>query len=226
MSQKSKRHVEQDEDATSKAYDHDLVRRLSRLLRPYTPWVVVAVFLLLINSLLQLAGPWITKIAIDEHIAVGDLPGLRHMALLFLGVVLAGFSLQYVQFYVMQWVGQRVMLDLRMRVMRHIQQQELAYFDRNPVGRLMTRITGDVQALHELFTSGVVAIFGDLLTLLGIVVAMFLLDWRLALVANTVLPALFLVSMLFRARVRSTSPGCGLYSCLDANRRSAMSSHP
>jgi ATP-binding cassette subfamily B protein len=103
----------------------------------------------------------------------------------------------------MQWVGQRVMLDLRMRILRHLQRQELAYFDHNPVGRLMTRITGDVQALHELFTSGVVAIFGDLLTLAGIIIAMFLLDWRLALVANTVLPALVLVSLLFRSRVRS-----------------------
>jgi ATP-binding cassette subfamily B protein len=103
----------------------------------------------------------------------------------------------------MQSVGQRVMLDLRLRIMRQLQRQELAFFDRNPVGRLMTRITGDVQALHELFTSGVVAIFGDLLTLAGIVVAMFLLDWRLALVANTVLPALFVVSMVFRSRVRS-----------------------
>jgi ATP-binding cassette subfamily B protein len=107
-----------------------------------------------------------------------------------------------VQFYVMQWVGQRIVLELRRRILAHLQSQELAYYDRNPVGRLMTRVMGDVQALHELFTSGVVAIFGDFVTLVGIVVAMFLLDWRLALVANLVLPALIAISLLFRARVR------------------------
>lgn len=194
---------EAEEEVTSKAYDHVLARRLFQFLKPYRAWVVAAVLLLLIHSLLQLAGPWITKVAIDDHIAVGDLTGLRHMAMWYLGVVLLGFSLQYVQFYLMQWVGQRVMFDLRRQIMQQLQQQELAYFDHNPVGRLMTRITGDIQALHELFTSGVVAIFGDLLTLTGIIVVMFLLDWRLALVANLVLPALFVVSLLFRSRVRN-----------------------
>jgi ATP-binding cassette subfamily B multidrug efflux pump len=191
-----------EEEAASKAYDHILARRLLRFLKPYSIWVAAAVGLLLIHSLLQLAGPWITKVAIDDHIAFGDLEGLRKMALLYLGVVLVGFSLQYVQFYVMQWVGQRVMFDLRRSIMQHLQRQELAYFDHNPVGRLMTRLTGDIQALHELFTSGVVAIFGDLLTLTGIIIVMFLLDWRLALVANLVLPVLFAVSTLFRSRVR------------------------
>jgi ATP-binding cassette subfamily B protein len=164
--------------------------------------VVLATLVLLVNSLLQLVGPYLTKIAIDSHIRPGNLEGLGRLALLYLGVVLAGFTLQYVQFYVMQWVGQQIMFDLRTRIMRHITRQELGFFDRNPVGRLMTRVIGDVQTLNELFTTGVVAIFGDFLTLLGIVVAMFLLDWRLALVANLVLPILAAISLVFRSRVR------------------------
>jgi ATP-binding cassette subfamily B multidrug efflux pump len=193
-----------EDDSTARAYDRVLARRLLGFLRPYRGLVSLAVLVLLVDSLLELVGPWITKVAIDQHIAVGKLDGLGHLALLYLAVVLAGFGLQYVQFYVMQWVGQQIQFDLRCRLVRHIQSQELGFFDRNPVGRLMTRVMGDVGTLNELFTSGVVAIFGDLLTLVGIVVAMFVLDWRLALVANIVLPALFVISMLFRARVRTT----------------------
>ncbi len=180
------------------------MRRLLAHLRPYWRWVALAVVLLFINSLLALAGPYLTKVAIDDHIRVGDLGGLRSLALLFLGVVLLDFTLEYVQFYVMQWVGQQIMFDLRSRVMRHLSRLDLAFYDRNPVGRLMTRVMGDVQTLHELFTTGVVAIFGDLLTLVGIVIAMFLLDWRLALVANLVLPVLFCISLVFRSRVRTS----------------------
>ncbi len=193
-----------EEDGTSRAFDRVLVQRLLAYLRPYRRWVALAVLLLLLGSLLQLVGPYLTKIAIDDHIRVGDLGGLRRLALLFLGVVLLDFTLEYVQFYVLQWVGQQFMYDLRQRVMHHLTRLELAYFDRNAVGRLMTRVMGDVQTLNELFTSGVVAIFGDFLTLVGIVVAMFLLDWRLALVANVALPVLAAISLLFRSRVRRT----------------------
>ncbi|HZL85693.1 MAG TPA: ABC transporter ATP-binding protein, partial [Candidatus Krumholzibacteria bacterium] len=160
--------------------------------------------LLFVNSLLALAGPYLTKVAIDDYIRVGDLGGLHTVALLFLAVVLLDFMLEYAQFYVMQWVGQQIMFDLRSRVMRHLVRLDLAFYDRNPVGRLMTRVMGDVQTLNELFTTGVVAIFGDLLTLVGIVIAMFLLDWRLALVANLVLPVLVCISLVFRSRVRNS----------------------
>jgi len=162
------------------------------------------VVLLFVNSLLALAGPYLTKVAIDDYIRVGDLGGLHTVALLFLAVVLLDFMLEYAQFYVMQWVGQQIMFDLRSRVMRHLVRLDLAFYDRNPVGRLMTRVMGDVQTLNELFTTGVVAIFGDLLTLVGIVIAMFLLDWRLALVANLVLPVLVCISLVFRSRVRNS----------------------
>ncbi|HZM15991.1 MAG TPA: ABC transporter ATP-binding protein [Candidatus Krumholzibacteria bacterium] len=194
----------QEEDGAGRPFDRVLARRLLAHLRPYARWVWLAVLLLFCNSLLQLVGPYLTKIAIDDHIRVGDLHGLGRLALLYLGVVLLDFTLEYAQFYVMQWVGQQIMFDLRSRIMRHLVRLELGFYDHNPVGRLMTRVMGDVGTLHELFTTGVVAIFGDFLTLVGIVIAMFLLDWRLALVANLVLPALFLISLLFRARVRTS----------------------
>lgn len=193
-----------DDDRSAHTFDRVLIWRLLSYLRPYRSWVALATLVLLVNSLLQLAGPYLTKVAIDSHIRTGDLHGLGRLALLYLGVVLLGFTLQYVQFYVMQWVGQQIMFDLRVRIMQHITRQELSFFDRNPVGRLMTRVMGDVQTLNELFTTGVVAIFGDFLTLVGIVVAMFLLDWRLALVANLVLPILAAISLLFRSRVRAS----------------------
>jgi ATP-binding cassette subfamily B protein len=193
-----------DDDRSAHRFDRILVARLLSYLRPYRRWVVLATLVLLVNSLLQLVGPYLTKVAIDSHIRTGDLQGLGRLALLYLAVVLLGFTLQYVQFYVMQWVGQQIMFDLRRRIMHHLTRQELGFFDRNPVGRLMTRVMGDVQTLNELFTTGVVAIFGDFLTLVGIVVAMFLLDWRLALVANLVLPILVAISLVFRSRVRTT----------------------
>ncbi len=193
-----------EDDATSRAYDHQLAKRLVGYMRPYWRRVLVAIGLLFVTSVLELFGPYLTKVAIDEHIAPGDMAGLGRIAMLYLVVVVGGFALEYFQFYVMQWVGQRIVYDVRVQILAHLQRQELGYFDRNPVGRLMTRVTSDVMALNELFTSGLVAIFGDFVTLVGIVVAMFLLDWRLALVANIVLPVLVTISMLFRSRVRAS----------------------
>ena len=120
MSRRTRQPEVHEDEVLGKAYDHVLAKRLLSYLRPYSRLVAFAVLLLLLNSLLQLAGPLITKIAIDKHIAVGDLNGLARLALLYLVVVLAGFSMQYVQFYVMQWVGQRIMFDLRLRIVRHV----------------------------------------------------------------------------------------------------------
>lgn len=193
-----------DDEISGKAYDHRLAKRLLVYLRPYRGRVALAIVLLFITSILELLGPYLTKVAIDDYVARGDLDGLGRIALFYLAVVVGGFALEYVHFYVMQWVGQRIVLDLRTRILAHLQRQELRYYDRNPIGRLMTRVTSDVQAIHELFTSGIVAIFGDFVTLIGIVIAMFLLDWRLALVANIVLPVLVAISLLFRSRVRNS----------------------
>src|SRR5262245_12406483 len=130
-----------DDDAVGKAYDHELAKRLLASVRPYRGRVAAAIALLLVTSVLELLGPVLTKIAIDDHVARGDLAGLGRVALAYLAVVVGGFAFEYWQFWIMQWVGQRIVFDLRVRLLRHVQSQELAYFDRNPVGRLMTRLT-------------------------------------------------------------------------------------
>src|SRR5439155_6632989 len=131
-----------------------------------------------------------------------DLRFLNQMASVYVSVLLIGFGLGYLHFQIMQRVGQRVMLDLRLQLFSHLQRLPLAYFDRNPVGRVMTRVTNDVDVLNELFTAGVVAVFGDVFALIGIVIAMAKLNFELLAVAFSVLPLILLVTLTFRARVR------------------------
>ena len=142
----------------------------------------------MIGGVASLAQPYLIKIAIDRYIAARQLAGLDGLAALYFGVLLVAFAAEYVQTWTMQLTGQRIMFDLRMAIYRHLQRLDLRYYDRNPVGRLMTRVTTDVDVLNDLFTSGVVTIFGDVFTLLGIMVVMLWMDWRLALVAFSVLP--------------------------------------
>ena len=193
-----------EEDVIGKAYDARLMRRLLGYLRPYGAQVALAVVAIIAASVLQLAQPYLTKIAIDRYIAAGDLEGLNAIALAFLFVLLGSFTLEYVQTYTMQLTGQRVMLDLRMQIYSHLQRLDVRFYDRNPVGRLMTRVTTDVDVLNEMFTSGVVTVFGDLFTLVGIMVVMLTLDWRLALVSFLVLPLIGLVTQWFRRNVRES----------------------
>jgi ATP-binding cassette subfamily B protein len=198
----------QEEEAVQKKLDWDLLRRLLGYLRPYRGRVALSVLLLVLLSGLELLGPYITKIAIDRAIAAEGVPDaerfriLASMGLLFLGVLAAEFTLRYVQVWFTQLIGQRVQYDLRMEIFRRLEAQSLRYFSRNPVGRLLTRVTSDIEALNELFTAGVVEIFGDVFLLAGIATAMLLLDARLALTLFLVLPALFAASLVFRARVR------------------------
>ncbi|MDX1578760.1 MAG: ABC transporter transmembrane domain-containing protein, partial [Gemmatimonadota bacterium] len=192
----------QEEEALGKAYDARLMRRLLRYLRPYRGKVVLAVLMLIAASGLALVGPWLTKVAIDDAIPAGDLAGLRNLALLFFGALFLSGLLEYARTILTTWIGQNVMLDLRKQIFGHLQRLSLAYFDRNPVGRLMTRLTSDVEVLNEMFTSGVVTIFGDIFTVGFIMVAMLVMDWRLALVTFTVLPAVFIAAWIFRRSVR------------------------
>jgi len=193
-----------DDEILGKAYDARLMRRLLGYLRPYTAQVGAALVAIVSASLLQLAHPYLTKIAIDRHISTGDLAGLNGIALLFLGVLLASFAFEFIQTYTMQLTGQRIMYDLRMQIYRHLQRLDLNYYDRNPVGRLMTRVTTDVDVLNDLFTGGVVAVFGDIFTLVGIMAVMLLMDWRLALVAFAVLPLIVVITQWFRRNVRDS----------------------
>ena len=193
-----------EEEILGKAYDSRLARRLLKYLRPYRPVVAISILLLIIVSGLRLVGPYLTLVAIDRYIMTGDPAGLTPIALLFLLVLLFQFGVGFVQTYLMNWTGQKIMYDLRMEIFTHIQRLHMGFFDRNPVGRLITRITNDVDVLNELFTAGVVSIFGDIFTLAGIVLVMLWLDWKLALVCFSVVPLLFLVTMIFKIKVRGS----------------------
>ena len=193
-----------EEEALGKAYDARLMRRLLTYLWPYRRTVAVALVAIIGHSALQLAQPYLTKLAIDSYIATGDLAGLNQIALVFLFVLLGAFVLEYIRTYTLQMTGQKIMFDLRMQVYGHLQKLDVRFYDRNPVGRLMTRVTTDVDVLNELFASGVVAIFGDVFMLIGIMAVLLSMDWRLALVAFSVLPLIVIVTQWFRRHVRET----------------------
>ena len=192
-----------EEEVLGKAYDSRLMARLLRYLKPYRLPVVGAVALLMLASGFAVVGPYLTKIALDDAIPAGDGRHLAQLALLFLGATLAVFVFQYAQALVTTWLGQRVMYDLRTRIFRKLQRLDPAFYDRNPVGRLMTRVTSDVETLNELFSSGLVTVFGDLFILFFIVAAMLQMDWQLALVTFSVLPFVAWAAFLFRSRIRS-----------------------
>src|SRR4029453_18403408 len=173
-------------------------------LRAHKGAVAIAFIAILGGSVVELAQPWITQQAIDRYIATGDSGGLRHMALMLLAVVIASFAFEYVQTFVLQLTGQRIMHTMRMQVYSHLQRLDLAFYDRNPVGRLMTRVTTDIDALNDMFASGVVTVFGDVLVLVGIMGAMLAMNWRLALVAFAVLPLIGLITWWFRKNVRES----------------------
>jgi len=196
------RHDHLVDEIEPRAFDRRLLARLLTYLRPYAREVALAVALLLAASLLALAGPYLVKVAIDRSIASGDLAGVNRIALLFLAASLGVFALRYAQTVLTYRIGQRAMLDLRLQVFARAQEQSLSYFDHTPVGRLMTRVGSDVEVLQELFSSGAVNVFGDLFTVVGVVAAMLLLDWRLALASFTVLPVLFGATIVFRRYVR------------------------
>jgi ATP-binding cassette subfamily B multidrug efflux pump len=193
-----------DDEILGKAYDARLMRRLLRYLRPYWRAVLVALAAIIAGSALQLVPPWLTKQIIDVAIPARDFDALSSIAGLFLGVLLAEFALQFVQTWTLNMTGQRIMFDIRMQLYEHLQRLDVRFYDRNPVGRLMTRVTTDVDALNELFTSGVVTVFGDVFTLLGIMVTLLIMDWQLALIAFSVLPFIVLITQWFRVHVRQT----------------------
>lgn len=192
----------QEEEALGKAYDARLMKRLLRYVRPYRLPVAAAVLLLVLASALELVGPWLTKVALDEAIPRGEGRLLALLAVIYVLSLLVSFALQYADELLTTWLGQRVMYDLRTELFGHLQRLDLRYFDRNPVGRVLTRVTSDVEVLNELFSAGVVTVFGDVFTLVFIVGAMLVMDWKLALVTFSVLPLVALVAFLFRWKVR------------------------
>ena len=193
-----------EEDVLGKAYDARLMRRLLTYLRPYRPQVALAIAAIVGHSLFELAPPYLTKLVIDQYIPARDLSGLGAVAIVFFLTLAGSFALEYVQTWTMQMTGQRIMFDLRMQLYQHLQRLDLQFYDRNPVGRLMTRVTTDVDVLNELFTSGVVSVFGDVFTLIGIMAVLVWMDWRLAIVAFSVLPLIALIAQWFRSNVRES----------------------
>ena len=193
-----------EEEALGKAYDARLMRRLLRYLAPYWWLVGLAILILAAASATEIVGPWLTQVALDEAIREGDGRLLSFLAMGYLGAIGLGFVLQYIHRILTAWLGQQIMYDLRKEIFKKLQQLDLRYYDRNPVGRLITRITTDVETLNELFASGIVTVFGDVFTLIFIVAAMLRMDWKLALVAFSVLPFVAWTAFVFRARVRES----------------------
>jgi ATP-binding cassette subfamily B multidrug efflux pump len=193
-----------EEEVLGKAYDSRLMKRLLAYLWPYTHYAAAALVVIFLNALLQLAQPYLIKVAIDRYIAVGDLGGVSRVAVWFLMVLAGGFALEFMQTWLMQMIGQRIMFDMRMQVYSHLQRLDLREYDRNPVGRLMTRVTGDIDVLNDLFSSGIVAAFGDVFMLSGIMIVLLTMDWRLSLIAFSVLPLIVLITQWFRTNVRES----------------------
>ncbi|MEO7456853.1 MAG: ABC transporter ATP-binding protein [Gemmatimonadaceae bacterium] len=192
-----------DEDARGRRYDRHLARRLVRYVRPYKRLVAGALVLLMIEGLLQLVGPLLTQRVIDVALPARDTGMAMHAALLYGLSLIVAFGCSYGETILTALLGQRVMRDLRQELFAHVQRLSVAFYDRTPVGRLVTRVTSDVESLNELFTAGVVAGLGDVFTLLAIAVMMVVTEWRLAIAAFAVIPLVYLTSHLFQSRVRT-----------------------
>src|SRR5574341_686484 len=209
-----------EEEVLGKAYDSRLMKRLLTYLRPYQWQVFIALGAIVLKAGADVLGPYLTKVAIDTYFVRSNAPGAASVldpylssepltgiaqgGALFVGTLAISFFLDFAQTYFMQWTGQKVMFDLRSQIFRHLQGMHLAFFDKNPVGRLVTRVTTDVDALNELFTSGVVAIFEDIFVLAGILVIMLKMQWWLALITFAVLPLIFWATLVFRKYVRDS----------------------
>ncbi len=191
-----------DDPVLARTYDWQLLWRLLTYLRPHLGAAAAALALIVVMAGLDLVGPWLTKVAIDQHIAEGDADGLARVAGLYFLALAAAWVVRFSQMYIMQMTGQRIMQSVRRQLFGHLQRLHVGYLDRNPVGRLMTRVTTDVDAINELFTSGIVTVFGDLFALFGIMGVMLALDWRLALVTFSVIPLFFIVTNWFRRGAR------------------------
>ena len=191
-----------EEKLENKYYDWPVFKRILGYLRPYRVLVIASLLLLLSVSMLNLAGPYLTKVAIDDYIRVQQYEGLDRIALIYIGVLIAAFFCQFLQYTIMQYIGQKVMFDLRTQVFAHLHKMSFRFFDRNPIGKMMTRTVNDVEVLNEMLTSGLILVFSDLFTLAGIFIMLAWLDWQLMLVVCGVFPFLYLATQAYRVRAR------------------------
>src|ERR1700678_1197455 len=208
-----------DDDVAGKAYDGRLMRRLLTYLRPYKLQTALSCVAIVFKAASDVMGPYLVKVAVDaymtntppeklswlaHHLSRRPITGITQIGFLYLGALLFTYVLEFLQTYMMQWTGQKIMFDLRSQIFRHLQRMSPAFFDHNPVGRLVTRVTSDVDALNEMFTSGVLAIFEDVFVLAFIVIIMLRMSWPLALLAISVIPAILYVTRIFRRHVRDS----------------------
>src|SRR3954466_5873138 len=207
-----------EEEVLGKAYDSRLMKRLLRYLRPYRWQVMVALVSIVLKAGADVLGPFLTMVAIDRYLAPTHskpawltswlsprpLAGIAEIAGIYVGLTIFSFLLEYLQTYFMQWAGQMVMYNLRSEIFRHLQRMHIGFYDKNPVGRLVTRVTTDVDALNEMFTSGVVSIFEDIFALAGILAIMLSVNRKLALITFAVLPLIAIATKIFRDKVRDS----------------------
>src|SRR5580693_872877 len=207
-----------EEEVLGKAYDSRLMKRLLTYLRPYKWQVTVALVSILIKAGADVLGPYLTKVVVARYLAPvrglrtpldrllsnRPLVGIAQIAALYVGLLIFSVLLEYLQTYYMQWAGQKTMFDMRDQIFRHLQRMHIGFYDKNPVGRLVTRVTTDVDAVNEMFTSGVVSIFEDVFVLAGIIAIMLRMNWKLALITFAVLPLIGIATKLFRDRVRDS----------------------
>ena len=190
------------EEVLGKAYDSHLMRRLLVYLLPYRAMVLFAFLLIMVESLIEISFPWLTLVAVDNYILAGDMSGLGLIAAVYFGLLVAKYGIGFLQTYTLQSTGQRIMFDMRREIFNHIQSLSNSFFDRNPVGRLITRVTTDVDVLNEMFSSGLVSVFGDIFTLTGIMIVLLVLDWRLGLIVVGIIPFIGITTAVFRTSAR------------------------
>jgi len=200
---KKKLQEDREEEVLGKAYDAKLMKRLIHYLKPYGKWVIIAIVLTVGVALFSTVRPYLTKIAIDNYIANKDPIGLRNIVLLLIGTLIIQGFIQYLMTYLTQWIGQKTIFDLRMELFSHVQKLSMKFFDRNPVGRLVTRLTNDIEVLNEMFSSGIVMVFADIFIIAGIMFFMFSLSWQLTLIALSVVIPLIYATVIFRRKVRN-----------------------
>ncbi len=193
-----------DEEILGKAYDSKLMKRLLGYVKPYTKYVVLAILLNIVVAALGPLRPYLTKVAVDDSIANKDYHGLLIISLLLLGSLILQSVIQYALTYYTQFMGQKIIYDLRVKLFSHVQKLALKYFDKTPIGRLVTRVTNDVESLSDLFSSGIVMVFSDIFIILWILIFMFAMSWDLSLVTLSVLPVLIYATFLFRKKVRES----------------------
>jgi ATP-binding cassette subfamily B protein len=193
-----------EEEIAGKAYDGALLKRFARYVAPYRASIILVVLILPLVAACRLAQPWIVKLAIDNHIVTGKLAGLETVAFAFLGILLLESLLSFLEVYLLQSVGQKVMSDMRAELYRHVMHLPVSWFDKVPTGSAVTRLTSDVEVLGEMFASGIITIIGDILLLIGIISVMLWMNLKLSLVTFSILPILFYVAYVFRRRMRQS----------------------